>query len=152
VQSAVKVLKYRRVSDAAFAFVALIADAAITEAKHAIEKPAVLIPIPLYAKRQNMRGFNQSEVLARYLLKRLQIPLVTDILYRTRKTDPQADIKTRRDRLKNMENVFACRQKDIPGNIVLFDDVFTTGATIRAAAYALKRAGAKRIWAVTMAR
>ncbi len=106
----------------------------------------VLVPVPLHSTRLRDRGFNQAEVLVR----QLHIPMRTDILTRTRSTSPQAEIKEKKKRLENMKNSFASRQ--IRGNIVLFDDVCTTGATLRNAAEALKRAGANHVWAMTIAR
>lgn len=149
VRAAVKSIKYRYVSDVAREFVSLI---------HTVDTPRTdfIIPIPLHLRRQRERGFNQAEKLAMYVSARLQIPLRTDILTRTRKTVPQVAMSRRIDRLKNMHGVFGVKQggeKDVKGvNIVVFDDVFTTGATMRSAANALKRAGAEMVWAVTMAR
>lgn len=151
VRKAIKSLKYRLVSDLASEFSALMPDSVMRDiSKHAYN--AVLLPMPLHPSRQKMRGFNQAEALGVHIATRLQIPVSPDILYRTRNTVAQADIKKREDRLKNMQEVFACKQKVFPRNIVLFDDVFTTGATMRSAATALKHAGAKRVWAVTVAR
>lgn len=65
-------------------------------------------------------------------------------------TEPQASIAKRADRLENMKNIFS--SKNVSGDIVLFDDVCTTGATMRSAAAMLKKAGASRVWAVSMAR
>jgi len=115
----------------------------------------MLIPIPLHPSRYRDRGFNQAEVLGRILADRLHIPIRTDILKRVIKTTPQVEMKDRKERLKNMKNVFSIHNSKfvIPNStIILFDDVFTTGATMRAAGETLKRAGAKSVWAVTMAR
>jgi len=138
VKKAIKAIKYRYVSDLAEEFVSLLS---IPEFKN-----YVLIPIPLHSTRLRDRGFNQAEVLGSLL----RIPMRTDILRRTRATMPQAEIKEKKTRLENMKNSFASRE--IWGNIVLFDDVCTTGATLRNAAGALKRAGARHVWAMTLAR
>ena len=102
------------------------------------------------------RGFNQAEVLGKLLARRLHIPLRTDILRRVKKTTPQVEMKDRKERLRNMKNIFEINPATIEQwnnkTIILFDDVFTTGATMRAAGETLKRAGAKRVWALTMAR
>jgi ComF family protein len=141
-RKAIKAIKYRLVFDAAEEFVGLIS---VPDFKNYI-----LIPIPLHPNRFRSRGFNQAEVLGSILSKRLNIPIRTDILRRVKETEPQASIAKRTDRLENMKNIFGC--KKVSGNILLFDDVFTTGATMRSAAAALKRAGAARVWAVSMAR
>ena len=141
VQKAIKAIKYRGVSDLAKEFVGL---ATIPDFSQYI-----LIPIPLHSIRYRERGFNQAEVLG----KHLHIPMRTDILYRTHHTKPQAEMK-RKERLENMQNVFSIHKSFIfhHSSVISFDDVFTTGATMRSAAYALKRAGAKNIWAITIAR
>ncbi len=167
VRKAVKAIKYRFVSDMASEFVALIPEDslfALVTLLHAKPLSSLLVPIPLHPARARYRGFNQAEKLGALLARRLNIPTRTDILRRTRETAPQVEMKRRTDRLKNMEGVFAMMQgfdkilidqkivKTSKLNVLLFDDVFTTGATMRNAANILKRAGAKYVWAVTMAR
>lgn len=138
IQKAIKVLKYRFVSDLAHEFVSLIPKFPMPQ--------GVLVPIPLHGSRLRYRGFNQAEILAH----QLNLPVRTDILRRTKGTPPQAELEKREDRLKNMTGVFEARHA--PARVLLFDDVFTTGATMRSAARALKHAGATFVWAVTMAR
>jgi len=142
-RKAIKAIKYRLVSDLAEEFISLVP-------KFSLPKSSLLIPIPLHSVRYRARGFNQAEALGYMLAKRLNIPVRTDILRRVKETVPQVEMKKRDDRLKNMERVFRCT--NISENVVLFDDVFTTGATMRSAANVLKRAGAGRVWAVSMAR
>ncbi len=149
IRQAVKTLKYRRVTNLAQEFMHLISPHLPTALS------SMLIPIPLHPSRYRDRGFNQAEVLGRILADRLHIPIRTDILKRVIKTTPQVEMKDRKERLKNMKNVFSIHNSKfvIPNStIILFDDVFTTGATMRAAGETLKRAGAKSVWAVTMAR
>ena len=80
----------------------------------------------------------------------------TDILKRVKKTIPQVQMKDRNERLRNMEGVFALNNLTMKqfnnSSVILFDDVFTTGATLRSAANILKRSGAKNVWGMTMAR
>lgn len=144
VKHAIKAIKYRLISDVAVEFMNL------AEVHAAVAPDTVLIPMPLHPHRFRDRGFNQAEVLGAILAKKLNILLRTDILRRIKETMPQAEIKKRDDRLKNMERVFACVK--VSGDVILFDDVFTTGATMRSAANVLKRAGAYRVWAMTAAR
>lgn len=146
IQKAVKTLKYRFVSDIAREFISLIPDAALVSLSG-----ACLMPIPLHPARLRHRGFNQSEVLGRLIARQLHIPLVVDILRRDRMTRPQAEMADRKARLRNMHGVFVARKSPFL-DVILFDDVFTTGATVRAAGAALKKAGAKSVWIVTMAR
>ena len=145
IQSAVKAVKYRLVTDLATEFVSL---ASVSQ----IPTLECLIPIPLHVSRLRVRGFNQAEVLGTLLAARLRIPVSIDILRRVKATAPQVRMKTKNERLGNMKNVFRAVETIQNKNILLFDDVFTTGATMKAAANVLKRAGANRVWAVTMAR
>lgn len=156
VGKAVKTLKYRFVSDIAEAFVSQVSMNALSDILYTNDRKVVFVPIPLHRERLHQRGFNQAEVLGVLVAKRLQIPMRTDILVRTRATTPQVEMKHKEDRLQNMHGVFSINQKLAhvvkDTQVILFDDVFTTGATMRAAASVLKHAGAKRVWAVTMAR
>jgi ComF family protein len=109
-----------------------------------------LIPIPLAPKRERLRGYNQSERLAAALGRSLGLPVLTDLLRRTRETATQTAL-TPDERRANVSGAFA------GGNAhgiraVLVDDVFTTGATLLAAAEALLAGGAERVEAVTFGR
>lgn len=148
VKEAVKTLKYRLVTDLAEEFIYLISP------NLPIIPSSILVPIPLHGFRYRDRGFNQAEVLGKLLADRLHIPMRTDILRRVKKIAPQVEVKDRKERLKNMKGVFSINNSELISHksVVLLDDVFTTGATMRAAGETLKRAGAKHVWAVTMAR
>ena len=154
VKKAVKTIKYRFVSDLAGAFVNLTSQVQLEVLTSRLPAGIILLPVPLHAERLRYRGFNQAESLGAILAARLNIPIKTDILRRVAKTVPQVQMISREERLRNMEHVFeATRQKaEENTDVVLFDDVFTTGATMRSAANTLKRCGVKKIWAVTMAR
>jgi len=158
VRKAVKALKYRFVSDLAREFISLVPLDLFSNHKtiQQYNNSYILVPIPLHSSRFRERGFNQAEVLGRLLSERLHIPSRTDILCRKKKTIPQVEMKTRELRLTNMNNVFQINQKAMKQynnlTIILIDDVFTTGATMRSAANILKRNGVKFVWAVTMAR
>lgn len=153
VRKAIKLLKYRFVTDLAKEFIELIPSSFLSTANH--QQPTILVPIPLHTSRLKFRGFNQAEVLGRLIADKLNIPIRPDILKRIKKTVPQVDMKDRKKRLANMENVFSVHQSPTANNklptIFLFDDVFTTGATLRAAANILKRNGATKIWGLTLA-
>ena len=127
----------------------------------------VLIPIPLAPRRLRQRGYNQSELLARALARTWRIPVLPDLLIRTRETPTQTAL-TPETRLANVAGAFDVRRaafdvwrkrlprsaaRDTPHvQFVLVDDVFTTGATLAEAARALEQAGATTIHAVTFAR
>lgn len=108
-----------------------------------------VVPVPLTAKRERARGFNQSDILAEALALELHIPS-RSFLKRVRETRSQARL-TPKERAENMQGVFGCEAVE-PGNYLLIDDVITTGATLNAAAAALKKAGATTVWGVSLVR
>ena len=112
----------------------------------------VVVPVPLHWRKKMDRGFNQSELLAKYLAKRRQIP-VMNALRRKRTTAAQASLAIA-GRRRNVAGAFTARPKaNLAGKrILLIDDVMTTGATASACAAALKRGGAKSVSLVTLAR
>jgi len=109
-----------------------------------------LIPIPLGARRLAERGYNQSERLAAALAQRVDGVVRADLLRRTRDTRTQTAL-TPEAREANVAGAFEAIGRP-PACVVLVDDVFTTGATLSAAATALRAAGAERLEAVTFAR
>jgi len=96
----------------------------------------VLTPIPLHPLRQNWRGFNQSHLLAFSLSRKLSLSYLPDLLLRQEYQSPQASIRNKRERLKNLDSPFIVNGK-APRNILLFDDVITTASTINAAAQSI---------------
>lgn len=109
-----------------------------------------LIPIPLGARRARERGYNQSERIATALARRIGVPLRADLLRRTRETTTQTAL-TPEARRANLAGAFeAADARGVAA--VLVDDVFTTGATLVAAAAALAAAGAASVDGVTFAR
>ena len=109
-----------------------------------------LIPIPLGARRQAERGYNQSECLAAALAARTGGTVRSDLLRRARDTRTQTAL-TPEARQANVAGAFAAAARP-PARVVLVDDVFTTGATLCAAAAALRDAGCDTVEAVTFAR
>jgi ComF family protein len=112
----------------------------------------MVVPMPLHWRRGWQRGFNQSELLARVLSSRLEAPVVRAVR-RKRRTPSQAGLTNAQRRL-NVAGAFAISKrfsvKD--RHVLLVDDVLTTGATASACAAVLKRAGAKRVTVLTLAR
>lgn len=111
-----------------------------------------LVPVPLHGMRRRERGFNQALELARGLSKARGVS-VCNALTRLRETGRQARL-SREERWRNLKNAFDLRSKfDVRGrNLLLIDDVFTTGATSEGCAHVLKKAGANAIGVLTVAR
>ena len=113
----------------------------------------VLVPVPLHPKRLRERGYNQSVLLARELSKLTNLPVVEDCLVRLQHTPPQAKTATVEERRSNVSGAFACRNDGVRDRqVILIDDVSTSGATLNACALALKAAGAASVWGLVMAR
>lgn len=116
-----------------------------------------VVPVPLHSRKQSQRGFNQADLVTRAALKRIAMPerfrLVTNALVRRRETGSQIGL-TRHQRRENLRGAFAVTDPTcfVGKNILLVDDVFTTGTTVSECAKVLRRAGASTIWVVTVAR
>jgi ComF family protein len=112
----------------------------------------LIVPVPLHAKRQRERGYNQSELLSRSLARYTAIPYNRALL-RVRSTLPQVGL-TDTQRLENVRKAFRCRNPQLieKKRILLIDDVMTTGATAASAAQALMDGGAWRVSVLTLAR
>lgn len=155
-RQAIKALKYRYVSDLVSVWENIIPRSAYRQLDYLLHEynfGFVLVPVPLSNSRKRWRGFNQSELLGKLVADNLKVGLKTKILTRVRQALPQVEMKDREERLKNMSRTFSASPQVRPYPYVfLFDDVFTTGATLRSAAKVLKRAGARIVWGVTMAR
>jgi len=111
----------------------------------------VLTPIPLHKQRQNIRGFNQSELLGKLYSHKLKVGFEPNLLQKSINTKAQVGLK-REQRHENVKGVFEAKTSVKDKKIVVFDDVWTTGATIKNAAQSLKRSGAQEVWGLTLAR
>jgi len=112
-----------------------------------------IMAVPLHPTRLREREYNQSLLLAERLGHHLGVPIMWNLLVRTKHTVPQTTLK-RSARLKNLRKSFAVtRPEMISGKkILLVDDVFTTGTTINECAKTLRRAGAQHVYVETLAR
>ena len=112
-----------------------------------------LVPVPLHAKRLKERGYNQSSLIAHNLGKLSELPVVDNCLVRTRHIQPQARTANVDERRENVEGAFSCLTDELRGKqVILIDDVSTSGATMNACAHALKEAGASTVWGLVVAR
>ncbi len=147
IQSAIHAFKYKgktRIAD-------LLADRLIAELKLSGWQPSLITAVPLHESRQRERGYNQSALLAARLAMMTHLPFHPDVIRRTRDTRPQVGLNAV-DRQKNMVEAFAADASiAATQTILIVDDVYTTGATLRACAQALRAAGAASVWALTVA-
>lgn len=113
----------------------------------------ILVPVPLHQKRLKERGYNQSRLLAQELGRLIKLPVVDDCLIRQRHAFPQTRASTVDERRSNVGGAFTCRDHRLRGKqVLLIDDVSTSGATLDACAVALKAGGATMVWGLVLAR
>jgi len=159
----IHLLKYEGVRPAANVLGRMLADAvadlhpSLQHEDSLFAEPVLVIPVPLHARKLRQREFNQSEMIARVALKLRHSPtelaLAAEVLIRQRETQSQIGL-TRHQRRENMRGAFAVAKPEVvqDRDVLLVDDVFTTGTTVSECARVLRRAGAKRIWVATVAR
>lgn len=157
-------LKYKFVKESAVTLASSAAGFLKNMARNRPETPKwsdsklAIVPVPLHWTRKNWRGFNHTEEIAKILAGMMGWK-VAPVLKRTKSTKPQVGLKEK-ERIKNVQGIFTINKhargtfatRDTRGTLVLFDDVWTTGATMKEAAKVLKKAGIKKVWCLTLAR
>ena len=150
IEAAIKALKYQFLTDIKAELNEIMAPALTgAELTDFINLKPSVQPVPLYWRRENWLGFNQAKIIAQIVADKFQLSL-SDYLIRVKETKPQAELK-RRERLKNVKGIFKIKNRP-KGPVLVVDDVWTTGATLREAINVLKQAGVKRVWGLTLAR
>lgn len=116
-------------------------------------KDFTVVPVPLHRIKFNRRGYNQSELVAAEISKSLNLITATNLIIKAKPTKDQAGLEDKK-RTENLKGAFACPKPEaVSGKkILLFDDVYTTGATMNECARVLKQAGATEVWGLAIAR
>lgn len=115
-----------------------------------LEKIDRIMPLPLSRKREDQRGHNQSKLLAEEVSRFCHIDLDSTSLRKIKDTTPQFEL-ARKERLSHVKGAFSCAPLN-GSNVLLIDDIYTTGATVREASMSLKAAGAGSVYVLTLAR
>jgi ComF family protein len=148
IRQAIHELKYRNLKAIASLLAGFLHD-------YLIENPLqgdVVVPVPIHRKRHRERGYNQSSLIARKLSTMSGLPLVEDCLIRKINTQPQVRTTSAAERRQNIADAFTCVDRRLAAKqILLIDDVSTSGATLNACATALKDSGAASVWGLTIA-
>ena len=118
----------------------------------------VIVPVPMHPRKERKRGYNQAALFGAELAKKLNIPMVSDVLLRARFTEPQKELNDTA-RLQNLLDAFAVDETKLAeykknhsfDRVILVDDIYTTGSTMEACARLLKKAGIRFIAPVTVA-
>ncbi|MFY9562520.1 MAG: ComF family protein [Terriglobales bacterium] len=153
----IHLLKYQQVRPAAAVLGRMLAETVVRVETTLPAGVMAVVPVPLHSQKQAQRGFNQSGLIARAALKQLARPerfqMLANALARCRETGSQIGL-TRHQRRENLRGAFAVIDPDqvLKRDILLVDDVFTTGTTASECARVLRRAGATRVWVATVAR
>ena len=158
----IHLLKFQQVRPAAAVLGRLLAEtiASLEQAMPVgtvFSRTIAVVPVPLHKRKQAQRGFNQAETITRAALKQLSRPkrfdLCTGVLVRRRETGSQIGLNSH-ERRENLRGAFAVsdRTRILNRDILLVDDVYTTGTTASECARVLLRAGAGRVWVATVAR
>ena len=147
-------LKYNSNGNIAKALAPYLVAVFLKEIKPKITKAPIIVPVPLHRSRQRERGYNQSELIAQEITTYLKFPVINNLISRIKKTNIQKHMDTE-TRMKNMRGAFEITPNTTVSltnhDILLVDDVYTTGATTNECAAVLRANGAQNIYILTIA-
>lgn len=153
----IHLLKFSGVRPAANVLGRMLAEAITRLEPEFPAEGVVVVPVPLHRTKLRQRGFNQAEMIARAAMKNIpardRLHLFPGVLERTRETASQIGL-TSHQRRENLRGAFRAAQRELVQGreVLVVDDVFTTGATVSECARVLRRAGATKVWVATVAR
>lgn len=121
--------------------------------KYIDEDKPVVVPVPLHRQKENFRGFNQSCLFGKRIARHFNLEFSDKILVRSKNVPSQTKL-TEKERQQNVKGIFSISPQihNSIFNILLIDDVWTTGSTLKEATRVLKEGGAKKVWGITIAR
>lgn len=119
-----------------------------------LEKYDIIMPVPIHYIRKKQRGYNQSELVAKEIAKYIENLKIENKIFKKIKNNKPQSLLNRKERKRNVENVYKIEEKDKikNKNIIIFDDIYTTGNTVNELAKILKENGAKNILVLTIAK
>lgn len=119
-----------------------------------LEKYDIIMPVPIHYIRKKQRGYNQSELVAKEIAKYIKNLRIENKIFKKIKNNKPQSLLNRKERKRNVENVYKIEEKDKikNKNIIIFDDIYTTGNTVNELAKILKENGAKNILVLTIAK
>lgn len=158
IRKAIHQLKFKYVTDLSTGLMELMQKGTVSDRFSRIkqfvkDKKPVIIPVPLYWYKENQRGFNQAEIFAQKFAELWKLEYKKGLLMRSKFTPPQAGL-TQNQRKRNIANAFYIHPNiQYPvSNIILIDDIWTTGATLKTCGALLKKSRAEIVWGLTLAR
>ena len=118
-----------------------------------LEKYDIIIPVPIHKKRRLKRGYNQTELIAKEICKNISLELKTGVLIKQKNIVAQSELN-KNERKQNIKNAFEIKNINeiIDKKILLFDDIYTTGSTVNECSRILRKAGAKQVGVLTIAK
>jgi len=151
----IHLLKYDKVRPAAPVLGHMLAEAIAQLTNGGVDSLPLIVPVPLHSSKRGERGFNQAELIVRAAAKHLppRLEVASGLLKRQRPTHSQVGL-TREERVANLRGAFRVTDPErvMGRTVIVVDDVMTTGTTVSECARVLKKAGAERVWAATVAR